>query len=677
MAARPGIGSLAELRGRRVGLTLSTLGPYVLSRALEQAGLSLDDVEVRTMTLAAIGGSALWLQWRQGRQLSVSITSWPANEYLYLAEQKQLGKPFGIDLRVTQSSSLADQRLGFVNGDVDVMATTLPEAIAVCQEAPARCPQLVLVLDESVGADRLLARVGLARPAALAGQRVGLERTVLAEYLLLRSLEGQPVAIDDLQLRFEGPVALIELLRAGEIDAVVTYPPYDLSLRQDDRFHELFSSRRMPGEVVDVLAVAPETARTRRSDIQALVRTWWAAQAYARRHRTEAVGLMAQRQQISPGEFQQSELGLRYPEPGQQRRLLAADGPVARAIGGMGALLRTAGRIPPDGPLPRPTTAFLAASNVALVGLPLPHVLQLPHQRHLRELFAECPSTSTLIACLTRDEVVFQGPLSWIGGDVLMTIRQYPLALEGGGRYGERASLITITDVQAARTEALTFVLKVFLAGLLPLSAGCVGLMFQLRRVLIPELLQLAQIDALSGIYNRRAFSEAVEELLSRARQTEQPMAMALIDVDFFKQINDTHGHDAGDQVIRQVSELLRAAVRGSDLVGRLGGDEFAILVQLPGDGATLMLERTRERINATAIATGDGQQVLVNLSVGVASTAGPAGYGLSELMGAADAALYVAKDRGRGQVVNLETEGQGAARRGSASFGYWQVGGL
>ena len=118
VAARPGIGSLAELRGRRVGLTLSTLGPYVLSRALEQAGLSLDDVEVRTMPLAAIGGSALWLQWRQGRQLSVSITSWPANEYLYLAEQKQLGKPFGIDLRVTQSSSLADQRLGFVNGDV-------------------------------------------------------------------------------------------------------------------------------------------------------------------------------------------------------------------------------------------------------------------------------------------------------------------------------------------------------------------------------------------------------------------------------------------------------------------------------------------------------------------------------------------------------------------------------
>lgn len=319
----------------------------------------------------------------------------------------------------------------------------------------------------------------------------------------------------------------------------------------------------------------------------------------------------------------------------------------------------------------------LAASNGALVGLPLPHVLQLPNQQHLRELFAECPSTSTLIACLTRDEVVFHGPLPWIGGDVLMTMRQYPLALEGGGRFGDRASLITITNVRAARTEALAFVLQVFVAGLLPLGAGCVGLMLQLRRVLIPELLRLAQIDALSGIYNRRAFTEAAEELLRRAQQTERPMAMALIDVDFFKQVNDTHGHDAGDQVIRQVSELLRQAVRSTDLVGRLGGDEFAILVQLPGDAATQMLERTREMINATPVSTAEGQQVQVNLSVGVTSTAGQAGYSLDGLMGAADAALYVAKDRGRGQVVNLESESQAARGRRSESFGYWQVGGL
>ena len=319
----------------------------------------------------------------------------------------------------------------------------------------------------------------------------------------------------------------------------------------------------------------------------------------------------------------------------------------------------------------------LAASNAALVGLPLPHVLQLPNQQHLRELFAECPSTSTVLACLTRDETVFHGPLPWIGGEVLLTMRQYPLALESTRRYGDRASLITITNVAAARAEALAFVLRVFVAGLLPLSAGCVGLMLQLRRVLIPELLRLAQIDALSGIYNRRAFTEAATERLRLAQQRGVPMTMALIDVDFFKQINDTHGHDAGDQVIRQVSELLRQAVRGTDLVGRLGGDEFAILVQLPGDGAAQMLERTRETIHGTPIPTGEGDAVQVNLSVGVATTAGQAGYALSELMGAADAALYVAKDRGRGQVVNLEGETQAARGRRSDGFGYWQVGGL
>ena len=319
----------------------------------------------------------------------------------------------------------------------------------------------------------------------------------------------------------------------------------------------------------------------------------------------------------------------------------------------------------------------LASSNAALTGLPLPHVLQLPNQQYLRELFAECPSTSTVLTCVTRDEVVFHGPLPWIGGDVLMTMRQYPLALQGAGRYGDRASLITITDVQPARTEALAFVIQVFLAGLLPLSAGCIGLMFQLRRVLIPELLRLAQTDFLSGIYNRRAFTEAAGERLRLAQQGGVPMALALIDVDFFKQINDTHGHDAGDQVIRRVSELLRQAVRGTDLVGRLGGDEFAILVHLSGDSAVQMLERTRETIHGTPIPTGDGEAVQVNLSVGVATTAGPAGYGLTELMDAADAALYVAKDRGRGQVVNLESETQVQRGRRSDVFGYWQVGGL
>jgi NitT/TauT family transport system substrate-binding protein len=311
------------------------------------------------LALAGVAGTALWQQLRQGRQIFVAITTFPGYEYFYLAEQKLLAQDLGIDLRVKQYSSLADQRLAYVRGDVHVITTTLSEAIALCQEVPDRCPELVLVLDESVGADRLMARVGVSSPGALAGQRVGLERTVLAEYILLRSLEAEQVPMTELQLRFDGPAALVANLRAGQLDAIVTYAPHDLPLREDKRFHELFNSSQAPGAVVDVLAVDPGYAKSRRAAIQALVRTWWAAQAYTRTNRNEALALMAQRQQISPSAFELSEQGLRYPLAGQQAQLLAPDGPVARSIASKAALLAKAHRIRPDAPLPWPTTAFL------------------------------------------------------------------------------------------------------------------------------------------------------------------------------------------------------------------------------------------------------------------------------------------------------------------------------
>ena len=318
----------------------------------------------------------------------------------------------------------------------------------------------------------------------------------------------------------------------------------------------------------------------------------------------------------------------------------------------------------------------LAASNNALVGLQMLQVLQLPGQSSLRPLFSDCPSPSTLLTCLSRESLVFTGPLPWIGGDVALAMRPYPLALEGVGRFGDRATLITVTDAHPAGREALLYTLTVFLAGLLPLMAGCVGLMLRLRQRLIPELLRLAQVDALSGVLNRRAFMETAADLLERARQAEQPMTLALIDVDFFKQINDTYGHDAGDQVIRQVSELLRRSVRSADLVGRLGGDEFVLLVQLPGEAATQMMQRTLDLVRSTDMGVCEQQPVSVTLSVGLAGSSGHAAYGLSDLMTAADAALYVAKDRGRAQVVNLEleTEQSRLGRRTMPRVGEWQI---
>ena len=300
----------------------------------------------------------------------------------------------------------------------------------------------------------------------------------------------------------------------------------------------------------------------------------------------------------------------------------------------------------------------LVASNNALVNLPLPHVLQLTGEQPLRALFTDCPSKDGVVSCLNQDRRVFVGPLPWLGGDFLVTMRQSPLALEGrGGGFGDRATLITVVNLDAQRNEALTFVLLVFIAGTLPLIIGSLGLLLMLRRHLLPQLLNMAQIDALSGIFNRRTFMETAREVLAKARQVGVPCSMALIDVDHFKAINDNNGHEVGDQVIRHVSKFLAEAGRSTDLVVRLGGDEFIILLQNPRDRAVQMLDRTRQQLQVSPLRKHDGGVVEVELSVGVASTAGASGFDLELLIAAADGALYVAKDRGRHQVVCLEME--------------------
>lgn len=299
----------------------------------------------------------------------------------------------------------------------------------------------------------------------------------------------------------------------------------------------------------------------------------------------------------------------------------------------------------------------LAASNNALVSLPLQNVLQLPAQQQLKPLFADCPSRAGVVSCLNQERRVFLGPLPWLGGEALVTMRQFPLALEGLGRFGDRATLITVTNLSIQRNDALRFVLLVFAAGTLPLIFGCLGLLLLVRRKLLPELLNLAQIDALSGIFNRRTFLETAHEVLTKAERVGVPCSLAIVDVDHFKTINDQNGHEVGDQVIRHVSQFLAGVGRSTDLVGRLGGDEFIILLQNPCEKAVQMLERARQQLQVTPLRKEEGGVVEIELSVGVASTAGAGGYNLEALMGAADGALYVAKDRGRHQVVCLESD--------------------
>ncbi len=312
---------------------------------------------VGLVSLAAV--LAAWRTLSSQSRLSVAITSWPGYEYLYLAEQRRLGQRYGLDLRVQQYNSLEDQRFAYGRGDVEVIATTLPDAMAICQEAPKRCPELFLVIDQSHGADVIISKSDIGDVRGLVRQTVGLERTVLAEYLLLRAFETKQVPYDQVRFMHEGPSALVGALSKGKLAAIVTYPPHANSLREDPRYRVVFSSAQIPGEIVDVLAVNPAFAKRHPGMIRELVRTWWAAQALARAEPTSSQALMAKREQVSPAEFVASERGIRYLGPADQVEMLAPTGSIARVLARMADQMISAGRLSAKAPLPMPTQAFL------------------------------------------------------------------------------------------------------------------------------------------------------------------------------------------------------------------------------------------------------------------------------------------------------------------------------
>jgi diguanylate cyclase (GGDEF)-like protein len=165
-------------------------------------------------------------------------------------------------------------------------------------------------------------------------------------------------------------------------------------------------------------------------------------------------------------------------------------------------------------------------------------------------------------------------------------------------------------------------------------------------------------IDPLTGVANRRNFSQVAERILARARFASRPIALLLFDLDRFKRINDTYGHHAGDAVLIEFCRLATSLLRPTDLFGRFGGEEFAGL--LPDTGrqdALLLAERLRAALEATSHAV-EGRTFTATVSIGVAIS-DQASADLDTLLDAADQALYRAKVLGRNRVelsLNLAT---------------------
>ena len=163
-----------------------------------------------------------------------------------------------------------------------------------------------------------------------------------------------------------------------------------------------------------------------------------------------------------------------------------------------------------------------------------------------------------------------------------------------------------------------------------------------------------ATTDGLTGLTNHRAFRERLAQIHALAERTGQKFALILTDIDHFKKVNDTYGHDVGDVIIKGLGDILRRAKRNTDAVARFGGEEFVIICEeTDARGAMLLAERVREELGKTtfhhgkAAAAPGGPGINVTCSVGVA-TFPEAGGTWEELFKAADEALYVSKRGGR-----------------------------
>ena len=212
----------------------------------------------------------------------------------------------------------------------------------------------------------------------------------------------------------------------------------------------------------------------------------------------------------------------------------------------------------------------------------------------------------------------------------------------------------TCVGILVAVTCALSFLL--LLVALPPVILLQRSLMHQ-------QLAAAARTDSKTGLLNATAWQREADAAITRALRTGAPLSLLLVDVDHFKQVNDSHGHLIGDEVLRALAAELRQQVRESDVVGRFGGEEFTVLLpRIDGDGACRIAERLRSSAGLLSVAadptaadptaadpTADAR-ISVTVSIGVA-VLGQHGSDLFELLAAADLALYRAKDAGRNQV--------------------------
>jgi NitT/TauT family transport system substrate-binding protein len=268
---------------------------------------------VLLLALAGVAGSA---QAQQLLRLGTNV--WPGYEPLYIAADREDWER-NIRVRLVEYPSASEVLRAFRNKALEAAALTLDEVLALRDTGlPLK---VVAVLDISAGGDVILGKPDLEDFEDLRGRRIGVESGALGAYVITRALELNRMTLADVKVGHGAVSAQEAAYLADQVDAVVTFEPVKTRLLAAGA-RELFSSREIPGEIVDVLVVHEESTRREPEQIRALIASWFRTLDYRARHPVEAAEFTARRLKISPQEVLESYQGLHLPDEAENRRLL-------------------------------------------------------------------------------------------------------------------------------------------------------------------------------------------------------------------------------------------------------------------------------------------------------------------------------------------------------------------
>lgn len=180
-------------------------------------------------------------------------------------------------------------------------------------------------------------------------------------------------------------------------------------------------------------------------------------------------------------------------------------------------------------------------------------------------------------------------------------------------------------------------------------DANTISILNEELKTAYAKMEALARTDTLTGLYNRRVLNEILEREIPRAMRNGTNCAVAIADIDDFKHVNDTYGHDCGDVVLQEMAAILRTAIRGTDYVGRWGGEEFLfVLPETDICGAEVVMNRVLEDVRKICVSYGP-HNINPRLSIGLCFRVGD--MGIEDTLVEADKSLYIAKSKGKDQV--------------------------